>query len=82
MTRLVTTLDDNSNIQETTLTKRKTMYAVNNDNLVIDTNKTGDMLLVMTPSATYAIIYKGGTLIHQSISRSRIEKKWKNKKNT
>jgi len=58
------------------------MYAVNNDNLVIDTNKTGDMLLVMTPSATYAIIYKCGSPIHQSSSRSRIEKKWKNKKNT
>jgi len=57
------------------------MYAVNQDNLTIATNKTGDMMLVRCPDYTMAIITKSGSPIHQG-SQSYILKKWENKKNT
>ncbi len=57
------------------------MYAVNQDNLTIATNKTGDMLLVRCPDYTMAIITKSGSPIHQG-SPAYILKKWENKKNT
>jgi len=81
VTRRVTTIDDNKNIQETTLTKRKTMYAVNQDNLTIATNKTGDMLLVRCPDYSMVIVTNSGSVIHQG-SNAYVLKKWENKKNT
>ena len=57
------------------------MYAVNNDNLTIATNKTGDMLLVRCEDYSMVIITKGGSIIHQG-SNAYVLKRWETKKNT
>lgn len=57
------------------------MYAVNQNNTIIDTNTTGDMLLVQTPDYSLVITTKAGSVIHQG-SRAYVTKKWQTKKNT